>query len=313
MLGDFAILNVLPYNISIMKMLELLEKDKDRILTEMAKAQTPEKGAVVLENQLDKMILQYNDKCDSDRERDAAAYMTQALRLSFPLMDSIGETKIWERDAKGVAPKKNYALPIILLILGACLCLLGIVQNMPIISDLPVGESISGIQSSEKTRYLFSAIGIGVIFLAGILFAKPVKLGAKEQQVEIHVDGEKAYRALRNAVISMDQSLEEIQAAERWANREQAGTIEGKAVTQGEIDLFADLLTAAYSKDGEYALEKIEDLKYYLHRHQIDVTDYSKENERYFDIMPGKQSGTIRPALVSDGKLLKKGLASSGK
>ena len=53
--------------------------------------------------------------------------------------------------------------------------------------------------------------------------------------------------------------------------------------------------------------------QYAANKQQIDAVDYSEANKQYFDLMPGKQGGTIRPALVSDGKLLKKGLASSGK
>ena len=90
-------------------MLELLEKDKDRILTELAAAKTPEKGTAVLEKEMDKLILQYNDQCENDRERETAAYMMQAVRLSLPLVDSVGETKVWERDANGQPSKKNKA------------------------------------------------------------------------------------------------------------------------------------------------------------------------------------------------------------
>ncbi|MBQ6582711.1 MAG: hypothetical protein IJH77_02660, partial [Mogibacterium sp.] len=110
-----------------------------------------------------------------------------------------------------------------------------------------------------------------------------------------------------------DQSLEEIRAAERWSKREQAGTIDGRKAATPEIDLFAGLLAASYSQDPEYALEKIDEIKYYLHRQQIEVVDYSEETRQYFDLMPGTEAGTIRPALVADGAVLKKGLASAGK
>ena len=93
----------------------------------------------------------------------------------------------------------------------------------------------------------------------------------------------------------------------------EAGEIDGKPATSSEIDLFSDLLAAAYSKDAEYALEKINDVKYFLHKQQIEVVDYSDATKQYFDLMPGKQVTTIRPAMVADGKLLKKGLASTGK
>ena len=295
----------LPYNYSIMKMLELLEKDKDRVLTELAKAATPEKGAVVLENEMDRLILQYNDQCDNDKERDAAAYMMQAVRLSLPLVDSVGETKVWERETSA-GPRKNNLPAIILLIIGICLIGLGVIPDMVI-------SETTGLQTTEIARYGFSAGGAIVVLLSGILFGRPAKLGDKEQQVELRIDGDKAFRSLRNAMISVDQSLEEIQAGERWAKREKAGTIDGQPVTSSQIELFADLLAASYSRDGEYALEKIDDIKYFLHRQQIEVLDYSESTGQYFDLMPGKQEGTIRPALVADGKLLKKGLASSGK
>ena len=149
--------------------------------------------------------------------------------------------------------------------------------------------------------------------IAGFLFGRPVKAGPKEQQVEVRIDSAKTYRNLRTAILSVDQSLEEVQAAERWAKREKAGEIDGKPATTAEIELFSDLLAASYSKDPEYAMEKINEIKYFLHKQQIDVIDYSEESKQYFDLMPGKQAGTIRPALVSDGRLLKKGLASSGK
>ena len=36
-------------------------------------------------------------------------------------------------------------------------------------------------------------------------------------------------------------------------------------------------------------------------------------NSGWFDMMPAFSGGTIRPALVADGKLLKKGMASAGR
>ena len=111
----------------------------------------------------------------------------------------------------------------------------------------------------------------------------------------------------------MDQSLGEISAAERCSKREKAGEIDGRKATTPEIELFSDLMAASYSGDPEYALEKIEEIKYYLHRQQIEVVDYSEDTAQYFDMMPGARGGTIRPALVADGALLKKGLASTGK
>jgi hypothetical protein len=146
------------------------------------------------------------------------------------------------------------------------------------------------------------------------MYSRPKKVsGKKEYQVDIRIDADRIYRNFRTAILSVDQSLEEICAAERWKAREKAGSIEGRTVSQSELDLFSDLLAAAYSGDPEYALEKVEQIKYFLHRQQIEVLDYSKENAKYFDLMPGSKAATIRPATVAQGGLLKKGLASTGR
>ena len=79
-----------------MKIVDILEKDKDNLLTELAAAKESEKAVRVLENELDKLLLTYNEQCSSERERNAAAYMMQAVRLSLPLIDSVGDTKVWE-------------------------------------------------------------------------------------------------------------------------------------------------------------------------------------------------------------------------
>ncbi len=291
-----------------MKMLDFLEQDKDHLITELAKAQVPEKATIVLENEMDKLLLRYNDQCDNERERDTAAYMMQAVRLAMPMVDSVGETKVWERDMGGAGAKKTIPA-IILFIIGAVLLVLTLIPN-PAIEEV---SNLTGMTTTDSTRYGFAGVGIILAALAGYIFGKPVKAGDKEQQVEVRIDSNKTYRNLRTAILSVDQSLEEIQAAERWAKREKAGYIEDKPATSAEIELFSDLLAASYSKDSEYAMEKINDVKYFLHRQQIEVVDYSDGTKQYFDLMPGNQMATIRPALVADGKLLKKGLASAGK
>ena len=77
------------------------------------------------------------------------------------------------------------------------------------------------------------------------------------------------------------------------------------------MQLYSDLLEALYSGDAEYAFGRLEEIRYYLHGRQVEVVDCSGENAKYFDRMPSSVSGTLRPALVSGGKLLKKGLASA--
>ena len=295
-----------------MKFVELLEKDKQNLLTELAASKAAEKATHVLENELDKLLLMYNDQCSNERERDAAAYMVQALRFSLPLIDSVGETKVWETGS--VEKKKSRLNPLVFLFIIGALVLCGL-ELFPFIAPEFSGgiEDIKNFDVALLKPLSFIAGGIVCAIVGGLLARRPgVKQPKRTQHVEIQVDSSKIYRSFRNALLSVDQSLEEIRAMERWAEREQAGTIDGHEVSDSELDIFSDLLAASYSNDPDYALEKIEAIKYYLHKQQIEVVDYSAETAQFFDMMPGQHAGTIRPAMVANGNLLRKGVASSG-
>ena len=294
-------------------MTDLLDKDKDKLLTELSAAASADKAIQVLENEIDKLLLKHNEQCETDRERESAAYMMQAVRLSLPLIDSNGRIKVWESGGQkndednGGSFKLSF---LVLLIIGLALCVFGF---GPLMMD-----AYLAVADNARDQVILhggaTIVGLIALYFSGYMYSRPKKVkGKKEYQVDIRVDADRIYRNFRTALLSVDQSLEEISAAERWNAREKAGSIDGRTVTQSELDLFSDLLAAAYSGDPEYALEKVEQIKYFLHRQQIEVLDYSKENEKYFDLMPGSKAATIRPAMVAQGGLLKKGLASTGR
>lgn len=293
-----------------MKMTDILEKDKSNLLTELASAASAEKAVKVLENETDKLLLRYNEHCSSEAVRESAAHLMQAVRLAMPLIDTTGNTKVWEREQEKKKSSAGRTVPgILLLILGLGLAVYAMI---PLI--------MAGISSSDAvthrelaTRLVSMLASICVAYAGGTLMNRPAGKTAKEHHVEIRVDADKLYRYYRTVMLSVDQSLDEISAKERWDKREQAGNIDGRPATTPELDLFSDLLAAAYSGDPEYALEKIEAIKYYLHKQQIEVVDYSEQTKQYFDLMPGAGKGTIRPAMIADGTLLKKGMASTGR
>ncbi len=295
-----------------MKITDLLEKDKDKLLTELSAAATAEKAVRVLDKELDKLLLRHNEQAGSERERGAAAYMLQAVRLSLPLMDSNGKVKVWESGHEPEDEVGSFKISFLLLfVLGLLLCVFGV---GPYLMDAYLAAEV---KAREEVLLHVGAVVVGMVclYFSGYMYARPKKKKAvkKDQQVEIRIDADKIYRNFRNAILSVDQSLEEIRAAEHMEEQEKAGTIDGKAVTRSELELFSDLLAAAYSGDPEFALEKVDQIKYFLHRNQIDVVDYSKDTAQYFDLMPGNSAATIRPALVAQGELLKKGLASKGR
>ena len=63
--------------------------------------------------------------------------------------------------------------------------------------------------------------------------------------------------------------------------------------------------------DDASALETISAVRYYLHRKQVDTVDYGGGKREWFELLPGRQGMTLRPALTRDGALIRKGLAVS--
>jgi hypothetical protein len=292
-----------------MKITELLEKDKDRLLTEISSAGTAEKAIGILEKETDKLLLTHNDRADSDAERNAAAHMMQAVRLSLPFIDSLGGTKVYEQEVGKKASSKTPISVILLVVAGIVLLAYGLV---PLIL-LGINEAgTTAARNDLISRAVAILMGSAALFLSGSIQGKPTSNRKKEYHVEQKVDADRIYRNYRTIMISVDQSLDEVRLQEKQDKKEQAGKIEGRDASSAEIELFSDLLAASYSGDPEFALEKIAGIKYYLHQQQIEAVDYGEDTAQYFDLMPGASAGTIRPALIADGKLLKKGLASKG-
>ena len=50
-------------------------------------------------------------------------------------------------------------------------------------------------------------------------------------------------------------------------------------------------------------------IRYYLHRKQVQTVELGGGKREWFELLPGKQEMTLRPALVRDGTLIRKGLA----
>ena len=110
----------------------------------------------------------------------------------------------------------------------------------------------------------------------------------------------------------IDKNLEDIRTEERIQLRKQMKDHKD-SLDKEEIDLLAHILESAYAtKQTDSSVEMISQIKYYLHGKKIEVVDYSEENSAWFDFIPAYDEGTIRPAFVIEGMLIKKGLASGG-
>ena len=307
---------------------EYLEQDKEKLLADLQQAKSPEKTQEVLGRELDRMLIRYNEDCAVPEVRDAAAYMLQTARNAVPLVDTLGETKIWEEmgtaltesgssgkdsgnTGSGKVKRSVFACPSAIFGMGGIIC--GIIAL--VMSSSAAADKI--VFPSQPMAWILFFAGAVCVALAG-RFSVGKQEGKVQprgrQQAEVMVDPQKAYRALRTVAITADRNLSEVESSAAWQKRKTEETVGGKAgeadIDTAQLDLYAGLLEAYTSGDGQFALDKLADVKYYLHRHDIEAVDYSEKTESYFDVMPSSRPGTLRPALVRNGKLLKKGLAA---
>lgn len=314
-----------------MKMIDYLEKDRDNVMNGLRTASTPADAQKILEKEADRLLLQYNEDCSSVRMRDAAAGMIQALRSSVPLLDTMGEPRVWRRDGSdgngtGTGTRgKNLSH----ILLGIGIVLTAAAFAVPALTaggTAAMGALLKGLilpvagggcmYFAGKTSATETRIGIGSTKNAGSGSA-----GAPAQRIEITIDPEKLWSSLRGAVMVIDRNLEIAGEEEKYAlQKELSAAVGAKGISAEEIELFSGLLEMADADSPQMAA----DIRYYLHKKNVDVLTWSVQNAAWFEMLPSipgrtarsksdsaKEDAvmTIRPALAQDGKLLKKGTA----
>ena len=324
-----------------MTMQTVLEDDKERLLSRIS--DTDRNGVIrELQSELDRVLMTFNEEESSEIIRETVNAMMQTARSAVNLIDIEGTARIFgqtqyrtgekESTFTTVSKKKNHtrghpagkpSLRFWILLIMSILCMIWTVYSAAPILGTTDGKSFLHILAG-------AILTAGTAFAAGESIKSPGVFSAEKLFAEASVDPEKAYRALLSVILTMDQVVDSIRASEELKKRSAlTGDQEhGVPADPAELELMAQLLEDAYSRkqEEEQAEELCMHLKYYLHQKEIDVVDYEKLqanpgtskdretllHEAWFDLIPAYAPGTIRPALVRNGILLKKGLASNG-
>ncbi|MBQ8054182.1 MAG: hypothetical protein IJ198_10320 [Lachnospiraceae bacterium] len=293
-----------------MEMIQFLEADKEQLMSGLAAAGTPEKAQSVLEKEFDRLLLHYNEECMEEKVRDTARYLLQAAKMMVPMLSAADDVKIWAKSSSGPESEGKFELsvPAIACLAAGAVFLIGSVVG-------PAAAAGSGFSMPAFLGGLPASILGGVLlFFAGRLSRnRKVQAGAGEQQTEVKVNAEKVYSCMRALVLSIDKSLGELSDAVSYEKR-QLPPSSGNGLPSEEADLFSNILEAAYSRreedpDDNTAREIISAVRYYLHRRQVETVELGSGKKEWFELLPGKQEVTLRPALVRDGTLIRKGLA----
>ena len=266
---------------------------------------SPTAAQSVLEKALDRVSLRYAEQCPDATSRDAAQMLIKAIKSALPLMDSVGEVHRWQKTAEKPAAKRAKPASIGLLALGAVLEL-----------SVMLGLLLTGGRLTGALMFLEAivpaALGMAALFWAGVKYGKPEKKKAAEpdQRDEFLVDVEKVCHHLRGMMLLADSAVEGARNRSAIERQRQAKTDQGP-LDPAQAELFAGLLENGYAQDNPDSRELVESLRFYLHGAGVEVVDFAPGRENWFEFLPARRSGTIRPALVYDDKLIKKGLAAN--
>ena len=282
----------------------LLEEDKEMLLENISRDRTPEAAQATVEKELDRILNRYSEEAGGEEETLLVQAILQTARNTLPLLGAVGEVREWQLSAKG-GEKKRGVRP-----LGLILALAGLA--------LVLGAFLVLLKNSSAAltlgALLPTVLGAALLAAGGALSRR--KKGESrspeaEKKQEFLVDAAQIYRTLRGTLLVADRRVQELREERKIADTQRAAREGG--MNGEETELFASLLEAAYARRGsdDDAEEIIGSIRYFLHQRNVETVDYTKEKESWFELLPARRSATVRPALLYDGRLIKKGLASS--
>ena len=298
----------------------IFEQNREHLLSAVRDADAAS-AIRALNAELDRILYIFNDQEENARVREAAGSMMQTAKAACTLVDSAGETKIYGRTEYGRdAPAKGKLsrLCLALLIIGLIGAVITVVGVQLLASSAAAG-SADWQSAGLPPRYILALVPLltfAAFFLAGLRLRRGKRASKEALHTETKIDADLVYSHLLSVILVMDKCLEDVRSSAKQEERDRLKE-QVSALDPTELELLSQLLEDAYGRRGEdeQADEEISRIRFYLHRKNIDVVDWTGEGEGsgWFDMMPAFQGGTIRPALIADGRLLKKGMASAGR
>lgn len=275
-------------------MLEIYRARKDRLAARIRESKSLFETGSVISETFETMQYQYLSRGDNDRLAPHLEGIMQLVKTTFPIVESVNKTHLWE-NAENSRPKKKSPVP------GLIAYLLGLV-----IIFVPVWYTmfLRKISFSDvQNMYIAIAAGCLVMFIAGFMLFHRRKPKNKAV-VQVSADATDLVNRLEETVKEIDKML----AAEARQLKVQEDLV-ASAINEDEVQLFSYLLEAKASGRADFALEQLDEVEHYLAKQDVIIVNYTKGNERYFDFLVGDRVRTIRPALIRKGRVLSRGLA----
>ena len=284
-------------------LVSLMEADREMIAAAIERDRRPEAAQAALEKALDRLSLRYAEQCGDVPARESAQVAIRVMKGALPLMDSVGESRRWQRTVDAEAKRRIKPAAMGLLAVGAVLVL------AVMLGLLITGGRLTGIVAFIEA-IVPALLGMAALFLAGVRQGRPGKKREAPSEVreEFLVDGEKVLHHLRGMLLLADSAIDAARA--RQASERSSGEAMQEWQDSARIELFAGLLESCYAQDNADSREMIDSIRFYLHGRGVEVVDLAPGREGWFEFLPAQTPGTIRPALVQNDRLIKKGMAA---
>ena len=109
-------------NMDKLSLVALLDEDKEMVMASLARDPSLPAAQITLEKAIDRVMYRYSEACGDPVLLDSAQYILQAMKNTLPVMDSVGEARTWNRQAKaGKAGLNLGPMALALLVLGLVL------------------------------------------------------------------------------------------------------------------------------------------------------------------------------------------------
>ena len=286
-------------------LLGLLESDREMIVASLSRDRRPASAQAALEKALDRVSLRYAEQCADPASRDAAQLIMKTVRSALPLMDSVGEVRRWQKAADKPAARRMKPGAMALLAVGAVL-VLAVMLGLLITGGRLVG-AVAFIEAIVP-----AALGMAALFWAGVQYGTPPgrQSDAPLTRDEFLIDPEKVWHQLRGMLLLADSAVDSARSRAAVQRQRQTAADPGP-LDRSQVELFSGILENVYAQDTPEGRELAENLRFYLHGTGVEVVDYEVGREAWFEFLPARRRGTLRPALVYGDKLVKKGLAAN--
>jgi len=170
-----------------------------------------------------------------------------------------------------------------------------------LLGALAVYELIDG----QTLFALLQLLGANLLFFSGSAkIADPAQAQARGIP---YADAQVLVRTLGELCQAVDICVSDLMLLEKDAG---AARLSGTA-DDAMLDLLTALMEAKASGRDDLAMRSLHQAEQYLHMLGIEIIHYTNEHAQCFDILPTMgEARTIRPAMMKDGRLLRRGVAA---